>query len=201
MLILCIASSFTLDLLTTTTTIMFLYRTRTGLSEHDGLFNAVWRVMWVSAAPPLVLMTIVLVNNYFITAGPGSLTMLSTDMLAKVSTLSLMISLLGQVYIRRKFDRSRPSQLANVDASRGTMGVISEPVFARAMTINFEKDQSSVSNEVQISAAQLSLDSLASDYGKNGLEASIVKSGEVENSHAIRLVRFPLNDVSPHQSS
>ncbi|KAL5633574.1 hypothetical protein ACGC1H_003904 [Rhizoctonia solani] len=74
----CTGSSFALDLLMTATTIVFLYRTRTGLSEHAGLFTAIWQVMWASAVPPLVLMSITLINGYIVSGGPPPLTILSS---------------------------------------------------------------------------------------------------------------------------
>ncbi|CAE6425997.1 unnamed protein product, partial [Rhizoctonia solani] len=40
----CIGSSFVLDFFMTTTTMIFLYRTRSGLREYDGLFSAIWGV-------------------------------------------------------------------------------------------------------------------------------------------------------------
>ncbi|KAH7326848.1 hypothetical protein B0J17DRAFT_221048 [Rhizoctonia solani] len=120
----CVGTSFVLDLFMTTTTIIFLYRTRTGLSEHDSLFTAIWQIMWASAAPPLILMSITLVNGYIIPGGPPPLTVLSAGMIAKVFTLSLMISLLGQNHVRQRLDRSHPSQIANLGSSRGAAGII-----------------------------------------------------------------------------
>ncbi|KAF8705409.1 hypothetical protein RHS03_05697, partial [Rhizoctonia solani] len=200
---LCISSSFTLEFLMTTTTTVFLCRTRTGLREHNSLLNTVWTVMWVSAAPPLVMTSIVLVNDH-ITGGPPSLTLLSGGMNAKIFNLSLMISLLGQVYVRQKFDRSGPSQLPNVGASHGTMGIISEPVFARDMVVTFDDGQLPVSSRMEICTTDVSVDSLSSDHSKDAPEmsqVSVVKPSEDGGSYAIRLIQFPPEMAAPHKST
>ncbi|KAG9121336.1 hypothetical protein FRC07_002736 [Ceratobasidium sp. 392] len=57
-----ILSSFVLDLCMTTTTMVYLYRSRTGLGEHDGAFSAIWQITWASAAPPLILMTAIIIE-------------------------------------------------------------------------------------------------------------------------------------------
>ncbi|CAE6410334.1 unnamed protein product [Rhizoctonia solani] len=197
----CVASSFILDLFTTTTTIVFLYRTRTGLSEHDSLFSAIWQVMWASAAPPLIVMSITLFNGYIIPGGPLPLTIFSSGINAKVFTLSLMISLLGQSHIRRRLAGSHPSQLPNVDSSRNTMGVISEPVFAPIMATTIEDYPSPPLNLVRAPTTDLSQDSLPSDFNKSrpgSSEVAFEKPKESEDSHAAQLVRFPREARSPH---
>ncbi|CAE6467850.1 unnamed protein product [Rhizoctonia solani] len=161
--------------------------------------------MWVSAAPPLVMTSIVLVNDH-ITGGPPSLTLLSGGMNAKIFNLSLMISLLGQVYVRQKFDRSGPSQLPNVGASHGTMGIISEPVFARdmAQVVTFDDGQLPVSSRMEISTTDVSVDSLSSDHSKDAPEmsqVSVVKPSEDGGSYAIRLIQFPPEVAAPHKST
>ncbi|CAE6451926.1 unnamed protein product [Rhizoctonia solani] len=194
----CVSSSFVLDLLMTTTTIIFLYRTRTGLGEHDSLFTAIWRIMWVSAAPPLVLMSIILINGYIIPSGPPPLTILSAAIIAKVSTLSLMINLLGQNHLRQRLDRSRPSQILNVDSSRGAAGIISEPVFAPITVTTYTiEEHLSPSDSISASTADLSQNNLPRDHSKPRSGTSntpIEKPREVEDSHAVQFVCFPRNE-------
>ncbi|CUA69230.1 hypothetical protein RSOLAG22IIIB_13956 [Rhizoctonia solani] len=195
-LAICVGSSFILDLLMTTTTIIFIYRTQTGLSEHDSLFTAIWRIIWASAAPPLVVMSVIIINGYIVPGGPLALTVLSSAMNAKVFTLSLMISLLGQSHVRRQLGRSHPSHRSHVEPSRDTIGVISEPVFAR-IVITTTEDHSESSpplNPLHIAAVDLSQDSLPSDHSKTRLEkndAFIEKPKETQNSHVACLVHFP----------
>ncbi|QRW16764.1 hypothetical protein RhiXN_04766 [Rhizoctonia solani] len=166
---LCISSSFTLEFLMTTTTTVFLCRTRTDrrATLSDSSFGG---------------------------------------MNAKIFNLSLMISLLGQVYVRQKFDRSGPSQLPNVGASHGTMGIISEPVFARdmAQVVTFDDGQLPVSSRMEISTTDVSVDSLSSDHSKDAPEmsqVSVVKPSEDGGSYAIRLIQFPPEVAAPHKST
>ncbi|KAF8677350.1 hypothetical protein RHS04_06107 [Rhizoctonia solani] len=117
-----------------------------------------------------------------------------------------MISLLGQVYVRQKFDRSGPSQLPNVGASHGTMGIISEPVFARdmAQVVTFDDGQLPVSSRMEISTTDVSVDSLSSDHSKDAPEmsqVSVVKPSEDGGSYAIRLIQFPPEVAAPHKST
>ncbi|CAE6415738.1 unnamed protein product [Rhizoctonia solani] len=184
----------------TTTTITFLYRTRTGLSEHESLFNAIWQVMWASAAPPFVFMSITLINGYIVSGGPPPLTILSSAMNAKVFTLSLMISLLGQSYVRRQLERAHSLQLPSLESSHGTRGVVSEPMFAPIGVTTTEDHPSPPSNPLPIVTADLSQDSFSSDYDKSrptSSDVSIEKPKQVEESHVVRLDCFPQDERLP----
>ncbi|KAG9122862.1 hypothetical protein FRC07_000585 [Ceratobasidium sp. 392] len=113
-------SLFFLDLSTTTTTIVYLYRSYAGLGEynHKGIFNTVWQVIWASAAPPLVITAIPLVNQFIARSLIDPLTIFPVALTGKLFLLSLMISLVGRGYIREKFDqlaRSTTRQNATVE--------------------------------------------------------------------------------------
>lgn len=99
-------SSFGLELCVTITTVVYLLRTRTDLVEHNGVFNTIWQVTWVSAAPPPILMTIVLINGYLVNSLIHWLTQLAVDMTGKFYVLSLMITIVGREYIRARLDQN-----------------------------------------------------------------------------------------------
>ncbi|CAE7170800.1 unnamed protein product [Rhizoctonia solani] len=103
-----IFSSFTLELCITTSTVIYLLRTRTGLAEHSNVFKTIWQVTWVSAAPPPILMTIVVINGYIINTLRHPVTAMTVDMTGKSYALSLMITLVGRGYIRDQLDNSIP---------------------------------------------------------------------------------------------
>ncbi|KAG8739329.1 hypothetical protein FRC12_016361 [Ceratobasidium sp. 428] len=102
----------------TITSVVYLLRSRTGLSEHDGIFNAVWQVIWASAAPPLLIMTVPVVAQ-FLNLGPWHPAILvPAGMSGKLFLLSLMISVLGRGYIREKLSiqSAQPSDPLNSTA-------------------------------------------------------------------------------------
>ncbi|KAH7330718.1 hypothetical protein B0J17DRAFT_162524 [Rhizoctonia solani] len=110
-----IFSSFALEVCVTTTTVVYLFRTRTGLAEHNGVFKTIWQVTWVSAAPPPILMIIVWINAYIINNITHPITAVVVDMTGKAYVLSLMITIVGRGYIRARLDSSIPkSGLATV---------------------------------------------------------------------------------------
>lgn len=129
------STTFALDLCMTTITIAFLYRTRTGLIEHKGVFRTIWQIMWASAAPPLFLMIISIVDGYIVKGGSHSVTSLAAAMTGKFFTLSLMINLVGQGYVRQQLEQcfrtdSQPAPPSTSNRSRNHFDRISEPVFA-----------------------------------------------------------------------
>ncbi|KAH7325199.1 hypothetical protein B0J17DRAFT_633146 [Rhizoctonia solani] len=130
-------SWFVLDLGMTVITTVFLYRIRTGLPAHDGIFRTVWRALWTSVTPPLILMAIIIVDGKRITQSeqhplktPGSPTAVSR---VTVGIAAMPWSFAYQGLIREKFDRSRPSPLCLAPNKPGA--VISEALFARDMDI------------------------------------------------------------------
>ncbi|KAB5592550.1 hypothetical protein CTheo_4017 [Ceratobasidium theobromae] len=86
-----------------------------------------------SAAPPLVLATIIIVNRSIGLGEPAGFTVLAATMTAKVFELSLMISLVGQGYVRKQFQQFYSPSTPNINVSQGA-GITSEPVFAHATT-------------------------------------------------------------------
>ncbi|KAJ1306374.1 hypothetical protein OPQ81_007380 [Rhizoctonia solani] len=102
-----IFTSFIFDLITTLSTIFYLYRVRKGIDGCHSVFGMVWQVMWASAAPPLILMTICIIDGYVIPSTPKIVAPVSAGMTGKFFALSLMISLVGQKYIREQFEQNR----------------------------------------------------------------------------------------------
>ncbi|KAG9118670.1 hypothetical protein FRC07_006704 [Ceratobasidium sp. 392] len=128
-------SMFLLDFSTTTTTIVYLYRSYAGLDEcnHKDVFNTIWQVIWLScrivssrkasAAPPLIITFIPLVNQFIAHSVTNPLTIFPITLTGKFFLLSLMISLVGRGYIREKFDqlaRSTTRQDATVEHTERT---------------------------------------------------------------------------------
>ncbi|KAJ1306371.1 hypothetical protein OPQ81_007377 [Rhizoctonia solani] len=107
-----VISSLLFDLVTTSTTVVYLCRVRISSNGGRSILSTVWNVIWASAAPPLVLMFITLVDYYMIPHSPGVVGSLAVAMSAKFFVLSLMINLVGQEYIRRQFERPYPSPVA-----------------------------------------------------------------------------------------
>ncbi|KAG8705821.1 hypothetical protein FRC08_001423, partial [Ceratobasidium sp. 394] len=100
-------SLFLLDLSTTTTTMVYLYRSFAGFHEYDqkGVFNTVWQVIWASATPPLAITIIPMINQFVASSPVDPLTIFPIAMTGKFFVLSLMISLVGRGYIRESFDQ------------------------------------------------------------------------------------------------
>ncbi|KAG8687627.1 hypothetical protein FRC08_011881 [Ceratobasidium sp. 394] len=100
-------SLFLLDLSTTTTTMVYLYRSFAGFSEYNqkGVFNTVWQVIWASAAPPLLIMVIPMISQFAASSLTNPWTVFPIATTGKFFVLSLMISLVGRGYIRDKFDQ------------------------------------------------------------------------------------------------
>ncbi|CAE6491792.1 unnamed protein product, partial [Rhizoctonia solani] len=149
------------------------------LREHDGIFNTIWQVIWASAAPPLIALTINIVNGYIVKSGPQALTFMAGGLNAKFCNLSLMINLAGQGYIRRRFESCAPG-LPTISTSR-TPGVTSEPVFAISMT------------NLNLGAENTNQDKVSSSLGALDVgDASWAKLDEPEACRSTHQVRFSL---------
>ncbi|CAE6408211.1 unnamed protein product [Rhizoctonia solani] len=122
-------TAFALDLCMTLTTIIYLYRLRADYNNHDNVFLTAWHVIWASAAPPLVLMALLIFDVYILpeTLLPSPLAAALTE---KFLLLSLMIALMGQGYVQRQLERPRHVMPTGLMTSQGTLGLVSEPVFA-----------------------------------------------------------------------
>ncbi|CAE6506569.1 unnamed protein product [Rhizoctonia solani] len=89
-------STLAIDIITTFSTIVYLYYVRKNLGTGHGAFMMVWQVMWASATPPLILMVISIVGGSTTSNVPRLLAgALSTAMSGKFFVLSLMINLVG----------------------------------------------------------------------------------------------------------
>ncbi|KAF8599244.1 hypothetical protein BDV93DRAFT_312979 [Ceratobasidium sp. AG-I] len=119
-----IFSSFVLDLSMTTTTVVFLYRSHTGLREHENVFNTIWQVTWASATPPLLIMVVPIVDKYIAPTPTHAATFFALGISGKFFVLSLMLNLVGRGYIREKLELAvKQSHSLNVSPE------ISAPVF------------------------------------------------------------------------
>ncbi|KAH7326854.1 hypothetical protein B0J17DRAFT_632797 [Rhizoctonia solani] len=81
--------------------IIFLYRTRTGLREHDGVFKTIWQI--INLEPGFGSPTVDHIDDLYC-QWPHS----------KFCNLSLMINLIGQSHIRRKFERANSPELPTI---------------------------------------------------------------------------------------
>ncbi|CUA74271.1 hypothetical protein RSOLAG22IIIB_11082 [Rhizoctonia solani] len=63
-------STLAIDIITTFSTIVYLYYVRKNLGTGHGAFMMVWQVMWASATPPLILMVVSIVGGSTISNGP-----------------------------------------------------------------------------------------------------------------------------------
>ncbi|KAG9128153.1 hypothetical protein FRC07_004265 [Ceratobasidium sp. 392] len=89
------------------TSIVYLYRSYAGYGEYGykSVLNTLWQVIWASAAPPLVITVIPLINQFVARSFIDPLTIFPVALTGKLFLLSLMISLIGRGYIREKFDQ------------------------------------------------------------------------------------------------
>ncbi|CAE6458752.1 unnamed protein product [Rhizoctonia solani] len=124
-----VISSLLFDLITTTSTIAYLYRVRKELSANRNTLVVVWNVIWTSAVPPFVLILIALADGCLRTAtrSSGVVSIIAAAMSAKSFVLSLMINLVGQGYIRQQFERPYPSPPGNLQSSSNQTDRFSVP--------------------------------------------------------------------------
>ncbi|QRW05774.1 hypothetical protein RhiLY_04773 [Ceratobasidium sp. AG-Ba] len=134
-------SLFFLDLGTTITTIVFLYRACAGHSGRDSVSSTVWQVIWASAVPPLVIMAIPIVNQFLVDSPIHPVTVFPVAMSGKFFVLSLMISVVGRGYIREKFDQLARGPLPQdnifgLDISETVQSTV--PTFAHRASLVYE---------------------------------------------------------------
>ncbi|CAE6359078.1 unnamed protein product [Rhizoctonia solani] len=75
------------------------------LKVNHCVLVVVWQVLWASAAPPLILVTISIVDGYLIPGSSKVVGVISIAMMGKINVLSLMINVVGQEHIRQQFQR------------------------------------------------------------------------------------------------
>ncbi|CAE7177205.1 unnamed protein product [Rhizoctonia solani] len=119
--------SFSLGLLMTGTTVVYLWRTRTGLKEHSNAFTAIWTIIWISAAPPLILMFICIIEAYAPQLSPRPRLIIALDITGKFSVLSIMISVCGRSLIQEKLNQSAMSR----SRSPNGLGTTTIPIMIR----------------------------------------------------------------------
>ncbi|KAG9102184.1 hypothetical protein FS749_013387 [Ceratobasidium sp. UAMH 11750] len=152
-----ILSSFLLDLCMTTTTMIYLYRSRTGLGEHNGAFSAIWQITWVSAAPPLILMIAVIVVARGIQGLSQTQVIFVADMTGKFFVLSLMISLVGRGYIRQKLDGLSNKHVDLSDTALPKTTGVDGSMFIPGVSIKVETTRTFASSQVSTIPHRVSL--------------------------------------------
>ncbi|QRW25277.1 hypothetical protein RhiXN_07226 [Rhizoctonia solani] len=76
-------SSLAFDAITTLSTIFYFYRIRKDLNANQGALFVVWQVLWASAAPPLILIFINIIDTYAVSGGGGLIGVIATAMMGK----------------------------------------------------------------------------------------------------------------------
>ncbi|EUC54787.1 transmembrane protein, putative [Rhizoctonia solani AG-3 Rhs1AP] len=124
-----VISSLLFDLIATSSTVAYLYGVRKELSANRNTLLVVWNVIWASATPPFVLIVIALANGCLgtTTRSSGVISIMAAAMSAKSFVLSLMINLVGQGYIRQRFERPYPSPPGNLQSSSNQTDRFSAP--------------------------------------------------------------------------
>ncbi|CAE6440998.1 unnamed protein product [Rhizoctonia solani] len=126
--------SFSLDLMMTGTTVVYLWRTRTGLKAHSNVFAAIWTILWASAAPPLIVMFIAIIKGYMTNGSSHPGLIITIDMTAifagKFFVLSVMINLCGRNLIQEQLSQSAKAQYAQ-SRNPGGLGTPTMPVMIR----------------------------------------------------------------------
>ncbi|CAE6427997.1 unnamed protein product [Rhizoctonia solani] len=142
-----VISSLLFDLIATSSTVAYLYGVRKELSANRNTLLVVWNVIWASATPPFVLIVIALANGCLgtTTRSSGVISIMAAAMsgnslvisfysnpqthhsIAKSFVLSLMINLVGQGYIRQRFERPYPSPPGNLQSSSNQTDRFSAP--------------------------------------------------------------------------
>ncbi|CAE7103697.1 unnamed protein product [Rhizoctonia solani] len=180
-----VVSSLLFDLVTTSSTIAYLYRVRKGFNGNKSTLVVVWNVIWASAAPPFVLIIITLVDGPIIAGGPSVIGTVAAAMSAKFFVLSIMINLVGQEWIRRQFEPSYPSPPGNLQSSRSQIDRSSKPVAGLAAHIT-DIELLSITNPTVV-------DTSDGDSGKYHSENVSVKSIAKQHedlSHTIHDIRL-----------
>lgn len=182
-------SSFALDFCTTLTTIIYMYRVRKSTGNHRNVISLVWQIIWASAAPPLILMLIIIVNGYIVKAVSHTAAVLSIAMTAKFFVLSLMINLVGRGYIRRQFERPGSSFLESPNTSR-MIGGTSSPVFAPVTGVAIELTLAA--SLVSTHAADLTQECYPREGDKdpNISETTIINPDEPINNHTTHVANL-----------
>ncbi|KAG8751793.1 hypothetical protein FRC11_008991 [Ceratobasidium sp. 423] len=57
-------SSLAFDMITTLSTILYFFRVRKDLNARQGILAVVWQILWASAAPPLILILISIIDEH-----------------------------------------------------------------------------------------------------------------------------------------
>ncbi|KAH7341576.1 hypothetical protein B0J17DRAFT_647134 [Rhizoctonia solani] len=136
--------SFTLDLAMTATTVVYLWRSRTGLKEHSNVFITIWTILWTSAAPPLILMFIAIVDGYMTKQSSHPSLIIGVDITGKFFVLSVMINLCGRNIIQEKLSQSARAQSGN-SRNHGGLGISTIPVMIRQeKTTEYELNEWSI---------------------------------------------------------
>ncbi|KAG9125282.1 hypothetical protein FRC07_008255, partial [Ceratobasidium sp. 392] len=84
---------------------------------HNSVFTTVWNVVWTAAAPPLVVMLVVIIDGYMVPDNGHTWATFFTDLSGKVYALSLMITLTGRGCVRRKFSNANVGRVSSGESA------------------------------------------------------------------------------------
>ncbi|QRV76879.1 hypothetical protein RhiJN_19724 [Ceratobasidium sp. AG-Ba] len=136
--------------------VVYLYRSRTGLGEHDSAFSAIWQITWASAAPPLILMIAVIIEARGVKGLSHTEVIFVADMTGKFFVLSLMISLVGRGYIRQKLD-GLSKHMDPLDISISNPVETNLPVFVSGVSIRIETTKAFTDSQIATMPHRISL--------------------------------------------
>ncbi|QRW18140.1 cytochrome oxidase assembly factor [Rhizoctonia solani] len=72
--------------------------------EYSNVFLIVWAVMWTSAAPPLILMAIAIIDEYMVKGSSNPAFIITVEITGKFFLLSVMINLCGRNLVQERFN-------------------------------------------------------------------------------------------------
>ncbi|CAE6438956.1 unnamed protein product [Rhizoctonia solani] len=131
-------SSFAVDLLMTITTGYYLYKTRTGSSQHHrSVFFTAWNIIWAAAVPPMALIIIVIIDGYMVPNSDHGAATFLTDLSGKIYALSLMITLTGRGYVRQKLSEVNIGRMSS-GGTGPTRSVHNEFAATRTRSVRYQ---------------------------------------------------------------
>ncbi|KAG8728370.1 hypothetical protein FRC12_021798 [Ceratobasidium sp. 428] len=174
---------------------VYLYRSRTGLGEHDSAFSAIWQITWASAAPPLILMIAVIIEARGIKGLSHTKVIFVADMTGKFFVLSLMISLVGRGYIRQKLN-DLSQHVDPFDITLPNTTGVDGPMFVPGVTIKVETTRTFASTQISTVPHRVSLTDQGQREGDRG-EFTFTMSGLGSDIN----IALPTSDIEDKKST
>ncbi|KAF8699343.1 Cytochrome c oxidase assembly protein CtaG/Cox11, partial [Rhizoctonia solani] len=147
--------------------------------EYSNVFLIVWAVMWTSAAPPLILMAIAIIDEYMVKGSSNPTFIITVDITGKFFLLSVMINLCGRNLVQERLNlvmsprrpRSYPPRSHDVAAANVISVTIQEEKFTEyelnewpfapkspGMNLNHKRTESRSSVETKAPDSELTRD-------------------------------------------